>query len=64
LKTFLFAKEKSRQNRVAPGIWTRESERAFYTEGRGAQRCVMKFAAARLLIYTARGLSGEANDFD
>jgi len=24
----------------------------------------MKFAAARLLIYTARGLVGEANDLD
>jgi hypothetical protein len=64
LEKFLFAKEKSRQNRVAPGIPTRESERAFYTEGRGAQRCVMKFAAAGLLIYTARGLVGGANDLD
>jgi hypothetical protein len=64
LKSFLFAKEKSRQNHVVPDISTRESERAFYTEGRGAQRCVMKFAAARLLIYTARGLIGEANDLD
>jgi hypothetical protein len=64
LEKFLFAKEKSRQNRAAPGISTRESERAFYTEGRGAQRCVMKFAAARLLIYTARGLVGEVSNLD